>query len=114
MAIRAVAEMLNTNKRAYDFLGRWGGDEFMLVLPETELADAVRIGQRICDLINGQPIQLVGQHRAELTVSIGLSVYSPQAGKAVESEDLFLEADKALYKSKSRGKNQVSPYSVED
>jgi diguanylate cyclase (GGDEF)-like protein len=113
MAIRAVAEILNANKRAYDYLGRWGGDEFMLVLPETGLADALRIGQRICDLISGQPIQLVGNHRAELTVSIGLSEYSPQTGKAVEGEDLFQEADKALYQSKSRGKNQVSPYSVD-
>lgn len=109
-AIKSIAQLLSSTKRGYDGLARWGGDEFMLVLPGTRLADAERIGQRICNLIESNPIRIEEGRSAQLTVSIGVSQFDPHVDKPMESEDLFLHADKALYLSKTRGKNQISTH----
>lgn len=85
--------------RPYDILFRFGGDEFMAVLPEIELQDAVNIGERIRQMV-------IEQSAADIpiTVSIGITIYIESDS---HPDDMIMRADKALYQAKSGGRNCV-------
>ena len=92
-AICRVADALRLNSRAVDTAGRYGGDEFALILPETEQDAAREVARRICDAIARQE----GIPRA--TASAGAAVY-PRDGESVLA--LVASADRALYEAKGR------------
>jgi len=108
-AIRFVADTINKNKRIYDQLGRWGGDEFLLILPNTSIEAAKLIGKRICELLSRNAMQLENGTSQKLTISIGVSGTSNTENGHLNSQrkELFSIADKSLYIAKDRGKNQV-------
>jgi diguanylate cyclase (GGDEF)-like protein len=85
--------------RPYDILFRYGGDEFMAVLPEIELQEALSIGERIRQVV-------IEQSAAEIpiTVSIGITI---NIGSDSHPEDMITRADKALYQAKNNGRNRV-------
>ena len=83
---------------------RYGGEEFVIILPETHLRGAFRVAQRIRESVEQEHIEFEGNH-IKTTVSIGVSSY-PENGAAVE--DIFNLADSALYQSKSEGRNRVT------
>lgn len=92
--------------RYSDLLMRYGGEEFMLILPATDSSGAFNVGERVRRAIEASHIE----HNASLcsdvvTVSVGIATVVPQANANIES--LVLAADKALYKSKRMGRNQV-------
>ena len=91
--------------RAGDVLSRYGGEEFGLILPDTDLGGAESLADRILKAIASYPFTFA-QREIRYTVSIGLTVY--QGGDAVSKDRLIAAADRALYNSKEQGKNRLS------
>ena len=101
--LRMLAERCRDNLRDTDLFGRYGGDEFAILLPNTDLNTASAIARRILDLITQQPL-LTEQGPVEVSISMGVA----QAEKGDrELTDLLKSADHALYQAKSSGKNRV-------
>ena len=106
----AVAERLHKRVRAEDTLGRFGGDEFLLLLENIHNADQVA---RVADALLAsfvEPFQLSGGHIVYVGCSIGISIY-PEDG--VNIEKLLRAADTAMYRAKERGRNQSCFYARE-
>lgn len=99
-AICRVAETLRVNCRAIDTAARYGGDEFALVLPETEQEEAERVAQRI------HTVMAQDKEQPPLSASIGISVYRG-AGERIER--LLSEADEHLYAEKAKRNRRPSP-----
>lgn len=101
--LRMVAQTMSLNCRAYDVVGRWGGEEFLVVSGGADPADNRGLAQRLCVLIaqSGLP---VGQTALQVTVSIGATTVQ-------ENDDivhLLHRVDELLYKSKAAGRNRIS------
>ncbi len=94
--VRYVAEKIRRVIRGQDILVRYGGDEFVLVLPETELAGAAKVAKNICHGINQQDIQR-DESRGALTVSIGVATYRISE----TSSELMSRVGQALCNSKN-------------
>lgn len=102
--LKAFAATCQSTRRENDKIGRWGGEEFVMLLPETEPAEAERVGQRIRGLtakmvINAKPADLAIQ----ATVSVGLTTAT--ADDNVET--LINRADAAMYEAKALGRDRV-------
>ena len=87
--------------RDSDLLGRYGGEEFGVVLPETDLAGAMLVAQRICKAVAEHQLIFNGQ-TIRVTVSIGASWYNGQT-----PDELIQQADMALYNAKRQGRNRA-------
>ncbi len=103
-AIRLFVECVAENIRDTDVLGRYGGDEFVLILSNTPLAGAGRVAERIRRAVEQRECPLAGGGRLRLTASIGLATLSPQDGL----EQLCEKADCALNLAKRNGRNRVA------
>jgi diguanylate cyclase (GGDEF)-like protein len=103
--IRGVADVLRAEVRSFDVAGRFGGEEFAIVLPETDHAAALEIAERIRGAVARTRIALPTSE-ARLTATLSLGVASYPACETVEQ--LLHEADVALYRSKALGRNVVS------
>jgi two-component system, cell cycle response regulator len=99
-----VARRLKSDLRAYDGAGRYGGEEFLLILPSCDLATAIRRAETIRQSISTDVIK-VGKEAKQVTVSMGVTVAEP--GKKAGIEALLAEADAALYRAKQKGRNRV-------
>lgn len=97
--IKAVADVLKTSTRDTDLVGRYGGEEFCVVLPELNLEAAAEIAERI-----RKAIEVKSCSGIKITVSLGVSSLEFNAGKPNE---LINQADKALYAAKESGRNRV-------
>jgi diguanylate cyclase (GGDEF)-like protein len=109
--LRHVAQQLGQNVRASDRLGRYGGEEFILVMPETDLDGGLASAEHLRRIIARGAIQLETQP-VGVTISVGVT-----GGRAVPSFDvdsLLREADSALYAAKAQGRDQVQPYRAVD
>lgn len=98
-----LARLLESLLRQQDVAGRFGGEEFTVIMPETRLDGALALAERIRGSIAAHPFPIEGvEHR--ITVSIGVSEHRPgqQAGTA-----LLEEADRGLYAAKNRGRNRI-------
>ncbi|MHC1790125.1 diguanylate cyclase domain-containing protein [Solidesulfovibrio sp.] len=98
--LRDIARVMTAGVRHGDLVSRWGGEEFLLLLPGTDLDGAGRLLERIRASVGSAPL---GCGAAAVTVTIGASVIAP--GEAVE--DVVRRADAALYRGKEQGRNQV-------
>jgi two-component system cell cycle response regulator len=100
--LKEVSQRLGVSLREYDGIGRYGGEEFLLVIPGCNLATTVRRANQIRELISSQPIQtLLGA--MTVTVSMGVTV----GESSTNSELLLRRADTALYQAKRKGRNRV-------
>jgi len=106
-ALCLVAETLRQNKRDYDLVGRWGGEEFLAFLPKTPLADARTIAERFRAGIESAELQMPGGGTVKFTVSLGVS---GTAFGSFDIEVLIHQADKALYLAKYSGRNRAMVY----
>ncbi len=99
----AVAEVIKRGTRASDMAARWGGDEFLLLAPDTDSSAAILLGERIREQVEGSFLQVGGKPTA-ISVSVGISTFPTHAAEVTE---LFQRADEALYEAKRLGKNRV-------
>ena len=98
----ATSQALRSVVREQDSISRWGGEEFLIVLPNTAIESATLVGERIMALF--QPLQvLVGEQSVPVTMTFGLS--SCHQGESVEQA--IARADAALYQGKSAGRNRL-------
>lgn len=103
--LREFALRLASNVRAIDLPCRFGGEEFVVVMPDTQLADALRIAERIRNHVAGAPFK-VGPTKEPLTVTISVGV-SATLGADDTPEALLKRADQGVYQAKASGRNAV-------
>ena len=97
--LKTIVNLTKDNIRGVDYLARWGGEEFMIILPETGLERAEALAQRIKEEIENYKFNKIGK----VTVSFGVAQF-----KKDDSEDTLIKrADDALYKAKNKGRNRV-------
>ena len=104
-ALRLVAQTIVKNIRKSDTLARYGGDEFVMILPELDKAQAKALAEKLCDVIKNTKVpRKKTTPRVNLTVSLGISTF-PDDGQ--NEEQLLRKADDALYRAKDQGRNAV-------
>jgi diguanylate cyclase (GGDEF)-like protein len=112
--LQRVAQVLINNVRACDLPARYGGDEFIVVLPETPASQAWYGAERVRKAIEDLSIQVTDEsgltEKIEITISTGVTEYP---NDAISEEMLIEGADQALYQAKHRGCNQVIRFHVE-
>jgi diguanylate cyclase (GGDEF)-like protein len=111
--LKEIANTLNDMLRDYDLAGRFGGEEFSLLLPQTRAVDAFRIAERVRANIAGLSIIAPGStggERVHVTVSIGVAALD--SGSRRELSELLAAADAALYRAKAGGRDQVQMIST--
>ena len=97
--------MTQSLNRPGDFAARWGGEEFVVLLPNTDLKGALHIAEQIRLNISNASIPCPDGTETKVTVSIGVKTQSP--GQNSSRDSFVAEADKALYKAKEAGRNRV-------
>jgi len=102
--LREVARLIQENMREIDFIARFGGEEFVAILPETDKAGAIMVAERISSRISRRRINVFDE-AINVSISIGVASF-PQS--TIHSDVLIEIADKALYKAKVSGRNRVS------
>jgi diguanylate cyclase (GGDEF)-like protein/PAS domain S-box-containing protein len=104
--LKQIAEScLDVVARPGDLVARFGGEEFVVVLPNTDSAGALQVANEICEALRGRRLPHTGSPFGIITCSIGCATLIPQADK--HAPDLIAMADHALYAGKSNGRNQV-------
>jgi diguanylate cyclase (GGDEF)-like protein len=104
--LRQLANAMQAELRATDVPARYGGDEFIVLLPETPPKGALDVAERIRNAISVRPLAIDGQ-QVVATVSIGIACY-PEDGRTLDM--LAARADRALYQAKQEGRNKVVRY----
>ncbi|WP_420861023.1 diguanylate cyclase [Algirhabdus cladophorae] len=104
-----VAKRLRDNLRPFDMVARFGGEEFLIVMPDTPLHQAKQAAERIRKLIAKDPIEVPFQDSSiHVSTSIGVAVGSPPHRSTFDVQQLLNDADSALYDAKAEGRNQVT------
>ncbi len=109
--LRGVAQLLAEQLRGYDKVGRYGGEEFMLVLPETSREAALQTCERLRQKVAATVFQC-HRHQVTITVSIGTAFFGGETAEVDQhptAEDLFRVADANLYRAKDGGRDRVEP-----
>jgi diguanylate cyclase (GGDEF)-like protein len=97
--LQHIAHRLRSQLRTGNTLGRWGGEEFMVVAPQTEIHEAQQLGERLRHAVRSEPA--AGEHM--LTISIGMTAYRP----GDTPETIVARADRALYRAKQGGRDRL-------
>ena len=102
----ALSERLRDNLRAADLISRWGGEEFLVAMPDTDLPAARATAERLCQVMAQEPVVLPCGRGLTVTPSIGVAIGRP--GDTLTGPlDLIDRADRALYAAKDKGRNTV-------
>jgi diguanylate cyclase (GGDEF)-like protein/putative nucleotidyltransferase with HDIG domain len=104
IVLRTVADVFRANLRQTDVVGRYGGEEFMVVLPETPPAEAADVAEKLRLLVQRLKIQAGPELTVTVTVSVGIA---GGQGETLRAESLVRDADQAMYAAKSMGRNQT-------
>jgi diguanylate cyclase (GGDEF)-like protein len=101
--LQLMAKLCLNNIREIDIIGRYGGEEFVILLPESSAPDACIVAERLCSLVAGEPFSTPGGD-IPITISLGVSTVDENNESL---EGLIKQADKSLYKAKLLGRNRV-------
>ena len=101
--LKAVAEKLQSSLRSYDRVFRFGGEEFVVILPEVEVGLSKKIAERLRNAIENHAVAYAGE---ELSVTISIGGYVCHPEKPISLEEIFQQADEALYQAKRTGRNR--------
>ncbi len=105
-AIAAVADVVRTELRETDFAARYGGDEFVVLLPHTTALDGRVFAERVCDRLRQTSLQVAGK-RVPLAASFGVAELGAAAAEDA-AEEMVQRADEALYAAKRAGRGRVA------
>jgi diguanylate cyclase (GGDEF)-like protein len=105
--LRQVAAIIADNLRPSDMFGRYGGEEFMLILPETMPDEAVEVAERLRDMVAQTPLLIARQQSTNVTISLGIA---GGRGSELQVDALVDQADAAMYAAKSLGRNRTYVY----
>ena len=111
-ALRLLAQVLRENRRRYDWVGRWGGDEFVVVLPGVSNEKALQMAERLLEQVQDTYISLPEGGQERLRVSVGVSCIEDHENEKLTLEELLTQADKAMYRAKETGPNTAGVYQV--
>ena len=104
--LKQIAEAcMDVVSRPGDLIARFGGEEFVVVLPNTESEGAMHVANEICEALRSRRLPHTGNAPGIVTISAGCATQIPKFGK--HAHDLVEQADKALYRAKSNGRDQV-------
>jgi diguanylate cyclase len=98
--LRIIAKTLGTRLRKTDFVGRYGGEEFVLLMPETDQEEALTVAEGVREAIANCPFHFKDQELT-ITMSFGITEFHPDD----QCDEVFNRADQALYKAKNNGRN---------
>jgi diguanylate cyclase (GGDEF)-like protein len=104
--LREVTRRLAANLRPYDAVGRYGGEEFLIVFPGCNMSNLVIGADRLRHSIADRAIE-TGAGQIPVTISLGLTSLEPQDAEPPDCETLLRTADEALYAAKARGRNRL-------
>jgi diguanylate cyclase (GGDEF)-like protein len=102
--LRQVARLISRSVRASDSFGRYGGEEFMLILPETTPEDAFGLAEELRNLVMSEPLLIAGDQSLNVTISVGIA---GGVGSQLQLDMLVDRADAAMYAAKSLGRNRT-------
>lgn len=106
--LRRIGELLHRNVREVDTLARFGGEEFVVLLPDTDRAGSLHVAEKLHRMVGQERFPIPGEDRHQaLTISLGISVYPDDAA---HMDDLIDHADIALYDAKDSGRNRMVCY----
>jgi diguanylate cyclase (GGDEF)-like protein len=111
VVLRAVAQTLQANLRATDQVGRYGGEEFMLILTETDVEEGAILTEKLRNLVARQRVAIGPDQELTVTISIGIA---GGVGGSLRFDHLVRDADAAMYSAKSLGRNQTYIFSEPD
>ncbi|MCL2232273.1 MAG: diguanylate cyclase [Treponema sp.] len=107
-ALQSVARVMAKGiKRGVDMIARWGGEEFAILLPQTDIEGALTVAEHIRANVANERIPCEGGEHS-VTLSFGVSSIKPSAGTSID--EFIVSADKALYMAKEQGRNRVCAY----
>lgn len=112
LVLKTIARVIKMQLRDYDIAGRYGGEEFSIILPYTKLPEAQMVSERLRKAVEKTKIDIskvnsdVTEKNIGVTISLGVAEYSPDD----DENTLLQKADKALYKAKENGRNRVEIY----
>ena len=111
VVLRGVAQTISANLRASDMIGRYGGEEFMLILTETDIEEGAVLTEKLRTLVGRQRFAVEGASEIAVTISIGIA---GGAGNKLRMDNLVRDADAAMYSAKSLGRNQTYVFAEPD
>ncbi|OQX65025.1 MAG: hypothetical protein B5M51_01945 [Anaerolinea sp. 4484_236] len=106
-ALKVVAQIIKERSRSYDGIGRWAGDEFLVILPGLIAEDAKKTAQRILESIAATSLALPDDSSLSIRASAGIATLLKVTESATALDDIIQHADEALYRAKEAGGNQV-------
>jgi diguanylate cyclase (GGDEF)-like protein len=110
MVLQAVAGLIGESSRNVDTVARCGGDEFSLILPETDVKGAAVVAEKLRKAIEANSV-VIESIKIRVTASLGMCIYDPQKGQ-INKDEFIKAADRALYNSKNSGQNRLSIVSL--
>lgn len=100
--LKTVAQLVRENVRSYDSIYRWGGEEFLILAPETNAKQAMQLAEKIRKIIESYRFDILGQ----ITISLGVAEFNPQTDANIDRT--IRRADNALYVAKKEGRNRAA------
>jgi two-component system, cell cycle response regulator len=100
--LRVVTDRIQSSLREFDLVGRYGGEEFLVILPQTGLETARAVAERVRARVAAQPVQVPGE-RINTTISLGIACWQ----RDWDATQLIEQADAAMYAAKQAGRNRV-------
>jgi diguanylate cyclase (GGDEF)-like protein len=107
-----VAETCRKSLRRGDIIGRYGGEEFIALLPNIRLAQALKIADRLVSAVNDQPFTVTDEV-CRISISIGVSSLDLNQGSFPSLDEMILQSDRALYLAKQSGRNQAKAFQAD-
>lgn len=108
LVLKKVADIVAQSVRTNDVPARYGGEEFAIILPNTQMQEALEVAERVRYSVADHTLEHEGD-TLRVTISVGVSIFDPQNDKT--NNELIEKADKALYQSKKLGRNRVELFS---
>lgn len=109
LMLKRAAQTLSLALRSTDYVGRFGGEEFLVILPETDLEGAHAVAEKLRQVIEDLAVESEDGEPLTVTVSIGLAATDELPDGRATPRDLIAAADRQLYDAKARGRNRVAP-----